>query len=215
MLKLKSVIKNKEQLLATGWVGDAYEHYRNKEVNNGGTCVNTEMIGCIYDGVIKGRTERCKLDEVDETWILYPEMMLLIDQWGFVRDPETLDILMWDAARFDKAACVNGISKDEDSSIRVSVPYDHSVSYTKDGYYYKGVPPTLSRYPYSLTHGGYTPFDFNELKEAFNCPKVYKTTEIESEHESNKNIDELIKTSNIVSQWEDEGYKYILIKSKI
>jgi len=209
MLKLKSVVKNREQLLATGWELNPSGNYSNKEINDGVTVVNSEMLGGVYNGIIKDRISWCKLEGSNDSWVLYPEMVLLVDQWGFVRHSETLDILMWDGV------CGEGVVKsiDHEDKFPIYIKGRHSDVYTKEGRFIPRITPTLSKYPYSLINGGYTLFDFEQLKEAFNCPKVYKTTE--SESENNKNIDELIKISNIVSQWKDEGYKYILIKSKI
>lgn len=209
MLKLKSVVKSREQLLATGWVVNSAGNYIYKEGKPFlGSFVNSEMIGRKYNGVIKSLMTACKLEGIDDTWILYPEMMLVTDQWGFVRDPETFEILMWDVVRFDKAVFVNGIDKlDEYFPIMRLIGGEQTCTYTKDGELSPDFSPTLSKYPYSLTHGGYTPFDFEELKEAFNCPKVVEG-----------NDDTPIvngDTPETVTTYEQDGYKYTVSRVKI
>ena len=172
MLKLKSIVKTREQLLATGWVEDRSVGFSNAEVHRGHLHVKPEMLGRPYNGVVKDFTHKCTLEGVGDIWTLCPEMMLVTDQWGFVRDLETLDILMWDAARYNKAIFVDIISTLKEDFPIMGLIGDLDICYTKDGKYDQGMPPTLSKYPYSLTHGGYTPFGFEELKHASTCPKV-------------------------------------------
>lgn len=176
MLKLKSVVKTREQLLATGWqlhtAGDFFN-----EVNSVTLWINPKMLGGVYNGVIQGQKYRCKLDRIGGTWNLHPEMVLLLDQWGFVRDPETLDVLMWDAI------CGKGVVKAIDSEVKdidngnkfpihITDTDRGSDCYTKEGKFISKSTPQLSKYPCSLVHGGYTPFDFEELKQAFYCEKT-------------------------------------------
>lgn len=170
MLKLKSIVKTEQQLLATGWERVPHGYFTKKDVGSGWIYVKPEMIGCTYNAVIKEQTDGCELEGSHGVWTLHPEMVLHIDQWGFVRDPETLEILMWDAV------CGNGVVKDIDNGdkfpIYITGTDRGSDCYTKEGKFISKSTPQLSKYPCSLIHGGYTPFSLDELVEAFNCPKV-------------------------------------------
>ena len=212
MLKLKSIVKDEKQLLATGWEKNWNGYYCHEKVNGGMTSVRMEMFGRTYDGVIKDRTEVCELDGSPRPWTLYPEMVLLVDQWGFVRDAETLDIVMFDGVNGEGKIYMIDSFPDYPISVKLEVIGSDN-TYTKGGLsnnMHKH--PVLSKYPYSLTHGGYTPFDFEELKQAFDCPKV-----LEGKHDDSPlaNDDSPLAPAETVTTYQADGYEYTLTRIKL
>ena len=167
MLKLKSIVKTEQQLLATGWEMTDRNGYTNAALEDSGVLPNFMNLSMLHIELDKPILEIGAY----KGWNWHPEMVLLVDQWGFVRDPESLEILMFDGAR--GTAKITKIGS-EDFPISVNlVDIGLLDYYAKDGRFNSNHKhPILSKYPYSLTHGGYTPFDFEELKQAFDCPKV-------------------------------------------
>jgi hypothetical protein len=202
MLELKSIIKTREQLLATGWEENkecAYFYHLSFN-----TPINPSMVGGIYYGIVKDATQTRLIGTKDDSiiWTLYPEMVLLVDQWGFVRDPETLNIIMWDVITVGHLPLVVNLIR-----FNTSFPIDvANKSYTTDGRSNDEFYPTLSKYPYSIEYGGYTPFDYKELQEALSCPKSITTVvSIPKEYDSNEEL---------ITKYIQDNYEYKLTRTK-
>lgn len=173
MLKLKSVVKNRQQLLATGWVEGRPSIFYNEGVAGGYIYVRPGMFGGVYNGVVKDPIVSCVLEGCEDRWEVHPEMVLTVDQWGFVRERVTLLVLLWDGIH-GNWVYLKTIEDDQEHYPILVGNGTYTDIYMRTGQRSEELLPSLSKYPCNIEHGGYIAFNFDELKEAFNCPKVLK-----------------------------------------
>lgn len=201
MLRLKSVVKNEVQLLATGWKVDENGHFY---LTFPFKCDPSDSFSRFWQGIITQDKKFFEPQNIGINDYNDPDKCLLIDQWGFVRDPNTLDIVMFDGSQ--GAAKVFEVRLHETYPIKVNKDTGSKDSYKKDGCFYKDQKlPQLSKYPYSFEYGGYTPFDFDELVEAFDCSKQLEMVVAIN----------TVSKEEIVTTFTKDGYEYKLTRTKI